>query len=93
MAFKRGRTSKHKSRPDAGSRKSKTEDPEEDSQQEDADKEEHNDSNDTVNTQFKLNRQSILELFLNSARNTKQNAVSNRQRSFRYCWTCSMIRS
>jgi hypothetical protein len=61
MAFKRGRTSKHKSRPDAGSRKSKTEDPEEDSQQEDADKEERIDSNDTVNTQFKLNRESILE--------------------------------
>ena len=65
MVFQRGRTSKHKSRPVAGSRKSsqtpKAEDPEEDSQQEDADKEEHIDSNDTVNTHFKLNRQSILE--------------------------------
>ena len=43
------------------SQKTKAEDPEEDSQQEDADKEEHIDSNGTVNTHFKLNRQSILE--------------------------------
>ena len=65
MVFQRGRTSKPKSRSDASpcksSQKTKAEDPEEDSQQEDADKEEHIDSNGTVNTHLKLNRQSILE--------------------------------
>ncbi len=50
MVFQRGRTSKHKSRPDAGSRKSslktKAEGPEEDSQQKYVGKDEHIDSND-----------------------------------------------
>jgi len=65
MVIQRGRTSKPKSRSDASpcksSQKTKAEDPEEDSHQEDADKEEHIDSNGTVNTHLKLNRQSILE--------------------------------
>ena len=62
MVFQRGRTSKHKSRPDAGSRKSslktKAEDPEEDSQQKYVGKYEHIDSNDT---RVKLNRNSTLK--------------------------------
>ena len=65
MVFQRARTSKPQEPTGRRSRKSsqttKAEDPEEDSQQEDADKEEHIDSNGTVNTHFKLNRQSILE--------------------------------
>jgi hypothetical protein len=63
MVFQRGRTSKHKSRPDAGSRKSsqktKAEDPEEDSQQKYVGKDEHIDSNDAGDTRVKLNRNSI----------------------------------
>ena len=63
MVFQRGRTSKHKSRPDAGSRKSslktKAEDPKEDSQQKYVGKDEHIDSNDAGDTRVKLNRNSI----------------------------------
>jgi hypothetical protein len=65
MAFPRGRKSKHKRRPDANprtfSQKSKAEDTEEDSQQEDGEKDEHIDSSDAGNTQLQLDRQSILE--------------------------------
>ncbi len=69
MVFPRGRTSKPKSRPDASlsprkfSQKPKTEDhdSEEDSQQEDAEKDQHLNSNDAMNTRIQLNRQSILE--------------------------------
>ena len=64
MVLPRGRTSKPKSRSDASprkfSQKSKAEDPEDDSQQED-EKDEHIDSNDAGDTRLQLNRQSILE--------------------------------
>ena len=65
MVFQRGRTSKPKSRPDASPCKSsqtpKAEDPEEDTQQEDGDKDEHIDSNNNENTPIQLNRKSILQ--------------------------------
>jgi hypothetical protein len=65
MAFPRGRKLKPKRQPDANSRtssqKSKAEDAEGDSQQEDGETDEPIDSNDAGNTQLKLDRQSILE--------------------------------
>jgi hypothetical protein len=67
MAFPRGRKLKPKRQPDAtrnprtSSQKSKAEDAEEDSQQEEGETDEPIDSNDAGNTQLKLDRQSMLE--------------------------------